>query len=153
MAILWVSTGPCLNTLTVEFVKVSRVPCIQMNRLIDCLALFTHCEPRFFGNPKGVWMPTFNGCKHSFLWVGFQHIHRFFAPDVLQLLLPCRWVEQNWPHPSSAVSTRCFLKKNPKQKTPEDKFQRCFVEALEAGIFPKKNARVFLVPRCKLMNL
>jgi len=82
-----------------------------MNRLIDCLALFTHCEPRFFGNPKTCLNANVQWV-YSFLSVSwFPTCPPFFAPDVLQLLLPCRWVEQSWPHPSSAVSTRCFLKK------------------------------------------
>lgn len=149
MAILWVSTGPCLNTATVEFVKVSRVPCIKMNRLFNIIyPLWT----KVFGNPKGVWMPTFMGVIIPFCEL-VSNMSTVFCTwcAATASAMSLGWTELA---PSVIRSKHKVLpEENPKQKTPEENFQRCFVEALEAGNLQEKTQGFFEVPRWKLMNL
>ena len=102
-----------------------------MNRLIDCLALFTHCEPRFFGNPK------------TCLNANVQWVYSFLSVSWFPTCPPffCTWCAATASAMSLGWTELAPSVISSKHKVlPED---TVFFEALEAGNLQKKRKGFF----------
>lgn len=140
---------PCLNTVTVESVKVSRLPFIKMNR--NHWRLFTQWT-------KVLAIPKVYEYQIS---INFMDVTIPFCELVSNIFTVfCTWcaatasaMSLGWTElaPSVISSKHKVLPEENAKKTMEEFFNVVF-EALEAGTF-KKNTRFFLIPMCEFTNL
>lgn len=150
MAILWVSTGPCLNTATVEFVKVSRVPCIKMNRLFSIIC------PQW---TKVLWQPQ-NGfeCQRS---MGVIIPFGGLVSNVSTVF--CTWcaatasaMSLGWTELAPSVISskhKVLPEENDQIEHRRKSFNVVLLKPWKLELFKKKHKGFFLLPRWKLMNL